>query len=336
MRGRLLGVLGLVILAGCAEVPVAPPTASPRAPEILRPAYPPSALSDDQRAIAVSHFRKLVDDARTSGDLAAAATNLQILTLLAPGDDALRRELVATRNAIRTGAREQVAAGNAALAVADLDRANAAMLRALALDPENADAARVLRDVDRRRLSRIQAERAARVRQDEATPRAARGAAAMAADNSSESFDLEQALELFRAGDAPGGLRDLRAYVDANPGNRVARQRISTAVAERARELEDQGTREQALNLYEQAVNLRGDANAPWAARMPPLRKAVSGDYEAKATRAYRVDLALAIKLLETSLRYDPANAAAAARLKDAKLAQEKLKRIEAGSGKRP
>ncbi len=111
---------------------------------------------------------------------------------------------------------------------------------------------------------------------------------------------------MLRAGDATGGLRDLKAFVDANPGNRAARQRIGAAVAERARELEDQGSREQALQLYEQATALRGEGTAPWAARVPPLRRAVSQDYFDKGSRVYRTNIAQAITFFETSLRYNP------------------------------
>ena len=124
---------------------------------------------------------------------------------------------------------------------------------------------------------------------------------------------------MLRAGDATGGLRDLKAFVDANPGNRAARQRIGAAVAERARELEDQGSREQALQLYEQATALRGDGAGPWAARVPPLRRAISQEYFDKGSRVYRTNLAQAITFFETSLRYDPANIQAALKLKDAR-----------------
>jgi hypothetical protein len=54
---------------------------------------------------------------------------------------------------------------------------------------------------------------------------------------------------MFRAGDTRGGLRELREYVDTNPRDRAARQRIGTVVYERARELETNGTREQARNV---------------------------------------------------------------------------------------
>jgi tetratricopeptide (TPR) repeat protein len=214
-----------------------------------------------------------------------------------------------------------------AMNAGDLDRASATMLRALALDPSQPDAAKMLREIDRRRLTRIQADKAAK-----ATPQgeAARSAsAARASSEVNDGFDIEQALEMVRAGDTSNGLRDLRAYVDANRGNRAARQRIGNAVADRARELEDQGAREQAVTLYEQAVALRGDANAPWAGRMNALKKTLSQDYLDKGTRASRTNLAQAISFFETSVKYDPDNTAASIKLKDAKAAREKLDKIK-------
>ena len=154
------------------------------------------------------------------------------------------------------------------MAAGDLDRASRAMLRVLALDPNQPDAAAALREIDRRRLTRIQADRAAKVGRIEDTVAIAGAARAQATANNNDGggggdgFDLEQALQMLRAGDTTGGLRDLKAFVDANPGNRAARQRIGAAVADRARELEDQGSREQALKLYEQANALRGEGTA--------------------------------------------------------------------------
>ena len=151
----------------------------------------------------------------------------------------------------------------------------------------------------------------------------------MTQPEANDGFDVEQALEMVRAGDASNGLRDLRAYVDANPGNKAARQRIGNAVADRARELEDQGNREQAAALYEQAVALRGDGNAPWAARMTALKKKLSVEYLDKGTRVYRSNLAQAITFFETSVKYDPANTQASIKLAEAKAAREKLEKIK-------
>jgi len=318
---RLSAAIAMCALAGCAQMPAERPatppvTAAPAPPAVSR------TVSE-----AVTRHRRAAESARQSGDLATAAVQYQVLTVLAPDDATNTRELAATRAAIDREVREQLAAGNAAMAANDLERASSAMLRVLALDPAQTDAARVLREIDRRRLSRIQADRAAKVRIEDTV--AIRGAMRAQAAEGNDTFDVDQAIEMLRAGDTSGGLRELRAYVDANQGNRAARQKIGSAVADRARELEDQGAREQALNLYEQAIALRGDSGAAWAARVPPLKKTLSQEYFDKGTRAYRTNLAQAIAFLETSVKYDPANTQASLKLKEAKAAREKLEKIK-------
>ncbi|MFO1324287.1 MAG: hypothetical protein U1F15_09495 [Burkholderiales bacterium] len=316
---RWSGPLAIVVLAGCAQAPVE------RAPVAPAPAPAPAVSAPVSDAIA--RHRRLAESARQSGDLATAAAQWQIVVLLAPDNDGYARELAAVRAAIAKDVPELVKAGQAAMAAGDMDRASQSMLRALALDPNAPDAAKTLREIDRRRFTRIQADRAAKVRIEDTV--AIRGAqrAQMASDG--DGFDVEQAIEMFRAGDAAGGLRDLKAYVDANPTNRTMRQRIGTVVAERARELEDQGSREQALALYEQASALRGDGGGPWVARIAPLKKTLSQEYFDKGSRVFRSNLAQSIAFLETSVRYDPTNAQAAAKLKDAKVARDKLEKIK-------
>jgi tetratricopeptide (TPR) repeat protein len=297
------------------RLPVAP------APSVASAPSPSRTVGE-----AIARHRKLADDARKSGDLATAAQQLHVLTVLAPDDASYARELATVRASIDKEAREVVSAGAAAMNAGDLDRASASMLRALALDPSQSDAAKALREIDRRRLTRIQADKAAKAMQ-QGEP--ARNNNARAATEVNDSFDIEQAIEMVRAGDTSNGMRDLRAFVAANPGNRAARQRIGNAVADRARELEDQGAKEQAVSLYEQAVSLRGDASAPWAARMTSLKKSLSQEYLDKGTRAYRTNLAQAITFLETSVKYDPENTTASIKLKEARTARERLDKIK-------
>ncbi len=314
--------LALLALAGCAQVPSDRPAAPP-APRAAPAPAPASGVVPE----AIARHRRAAETARQSGDLATAAVQLQIVTVLAPDDAAAARDLASVRATIEKDSRAQLAAGHAALTAGDLDRATAAFLRTLALDPSQPDAAKALREIDRRRLTRIQADRAAKVT-TQADQVATRSAARAQAD-ASDAFDIDQAIEMLRAGDASGGLRDLRAYVDANPGNRAARQRIGTAVADRAKELEDQGSREQAVTLYEQAIVLRGDARTTWAARVAPLKKSLSQEYYEKGSRAYRTNLVQAIAYLETSVKYDPSNTQASIKLQEAKTAREKLDKIK-------
>jgi hypothetical protein len=120
----------------------------------------------------------------------------------------------------------------------------------------------------------------------------------------------------------------MRAFVEANPNNQAARQRIAAVVYDRGREAEGKGAREQALMLYEQASAFRGKPLPEWNDQMQKVRKALSDEYYDKGMQAYRTDTAAAIKLWETSLRYDPQNRKAAAKLMEARLADDKLKRI--------
>jgi tetratricopeptide (TPR) repeat protein len=309
-------IAGLALLAGCAQMPPEPAPA-PGAASRLSP-------QDERVRAAVAKHQQLARQYQQAGDLAAVATQYQILALLAPDDRTFRNELAATRTEIGRRVQESLAAGNAALRSGDADRAAEAMLRALALDPENAEAATRLREIEKQRLSRIQAGRAAKAgggpvangaQRAAATPRASATAA-------SDAYDLEQPLEMFKAGDTAGGLRDLKAYVEAHPADKAARNRIGTAVYDRAREVEEQGAREQALSLYEQAVALRGEPGLGWNGRIQASKKALGNEYFDKGAQAYPTNAAQAIKDWETSLRYDPQNAKAAARLKEARAAE--------------
>ena len=312
LRGAL-ALTTLALLAACAQSPVVTQPV---------PDAPRAGGADDARAQAIARHRQLAQQAREKGDLAAAALQWKIVVLLAPGEPSFRAEQDAVNAAIRQGVRDQLQAGNAALKAGEYERATQAMLRVLALDPANEDAAKALRDLDRQRMARIQSDRAQKLRPVDMA------ALKSGTPDAGAAYDLEQPLEMLRAGDVNGGLRELKAYVDANPGNRAARQKIGNAVADRARDLQSKGSREQAFALYEQAVALRGESTPEWSKEMQSLRKSLSDEYCSSGERAYRTDVALAIKQWETCLRYDPQNLKAANRLRDARAAQEKLKGI--------
>jgi tetratricopeptide (TPR) repeat protein len=317
LRRGLLAA-GVALLAACAQVP----------PE---PSPPPAvrvAPQDGERDRAIARHRELARQAASAGDLAGAAAQWQILTAIAPGDETFRRELAGTRAAIERAVHADLAAGLAAAKRGDGDGATDAMLRVLALDPGNAQAAQVLRDIEHRHMARIQAGRAAKAGGTAmAAPASRRPAAKTApapATDPADAYALEQPLEMLAAGDTEGGLRDLRRFVDANPDDRAARHRIGAAVYDRAKELEADGRREDALELYQQAVSLRGGAAPGWTGRIRSLQRALGDEYVDKGVKAYPSDPALAVRLWQTSLRFDPQNAKAAARLRQARAAPDK------------
>jgi tetratricopeptide (TPR) repeat protein len=324
-RAPLIAALSTIV-AACAPMPPTPaPDAGPAAPRPAPAARPQPSGTPARDAAIVRHLR-LAAAAREAGDLATAAEHEDVLVLLAPDDPARRKAREATGDAIRRAVREQAERGLAARARGDYVGAREAFLRVLALDPDNADAAKALREVELTVMARVQADRAARVRANGdmvASTRARPGEA-----RSQDSFDLEQRLELVRSGDATA-MRELRAWVDANPGDRTMRQRIGGAVAERAREVEAKGQREAALGLYEQAVTLAGTGAPDWTARMQALRKSLGEHYYVEGMKVFRTDLSAAIRHWENGARYDPSNTNLQMRLREARLAQRKLERME-------
>ncbi len=308
--------LGLLLLAACAEVP--PQPASARR----------VSAHETELAKAIATHRELALRYRQTGELADAAAQWQILLALAPQDEAFRRELAETRAAIGHRSQEHLAAGHAALKSGDADRAAESMLKVLALDPDNAEAREALRDIEKRRAARVQAARAAKVN---AAAAAGNGSSHQAASRApaaeaSDAYSYELPLEMLKAGDTAGGLRDLHRFVAANPDAKAARNRIGTAVFDKGKELEGAGSREQALSLYEQAVALRGDPAPGWGARIQALRKSLSNDYFDKGVKAWPADKALAMRQWEASVKFDPQNAKASARLKEARAAEGSAK----------
>ena len=312
-----------VVVTACAPQPPLPDAVPP--PGAIAP-----ARSDVDRA--VERHRQSAQQQRAAGNLAAAAAEWQILTLLAPDNAEFRRELDATRAAARRGAQEKLDAGKAAQRSGQTERAIQLHVQALALDPASAEAARALRELDRQKYARIQQDRAARAKPDTMAAGAPAASRAAPADGAGDGYDVEQALEMLAAGDLAGGLRDLRAWVAANPRQRATRLRIGSAVFEQGRAQEARGARAQALSTYESAVALRGDAPPEWTARIAPLKKSVAEDLYDEGVRASRSDLKRAIAQWEACLRLDPQHARATARLKEARQLQARMQRIEDGA----
>ena len=310
--------VSLAAVAGCAEQPVAP------TPNVgVRP-----SAHDERVRQSIARHQQLAREFKQSGDLASAAIQWQLVTLLAPGDNGARQELASTRAEIARRVQENMSAGSTALRAGDLDRSADAFLKVMSLDPDNAEAATQLREVEKRRAAKVQAARAAKAGNEamaSGNGQRAPSRAAAPAMPAPDVVDSELPLEMFKAGDVAGGLRDMKRFVDANPNDKAARNRLGNAVYDRARELETQGSREQALAMYEQAISIRGEPGLGWNLRIQSLRKSLGEEYYEKGEKVAKTNIVAAIKDWEACLRYDPQNAKASARLKEAKVVQERL-----------
>jgi tetratricopeptide (TPR) repeat protein len=294
---------------------------------------PPKAVKYDEQVV---QRQQLANRLRTAGDLAASAEQWQILTIIEPDDAGFRQELESTRAAMARAAATNYDNGLAARKRGDSDEAARLMLQVLALEPDRADAMKVLRDIEAERIARVQGARESRVRRDgELAKKNGQEAASPEMAEYRRSYDLEQTIALLEAGDAQGGIRELHRYLKANPKDKAGRRRIADVVFEQAEKLDTPPTRETAEFLYQQAIEFRGEASPTWDARLAATRKTLANEYYEKGMRAYRGDFELAIRHWQTCLKYNPQQANCSLRLKEAQAFQKQLNRIEADGAKR-
>ncbi|GIK87940.1 MAG: hypothetical protein BroJett026_34210 [Betaproteobacteria bacterium] len=330
MRGRALAAaVAAATLSACAPLPPAPspPAAAPVPPS---PQARPGPSPPAPRAAAIARHEKLARDARAAGELDEAVGHHEVLVLLDPGNATYRAGLDAARRARDEGVQAQLRAAAAARRAGDAARAREAWLRALVLDPQNAEAERGLRELEQQAMARTQAERAARARsmEDVVANARARAAAGGTPPPYADGADVEQRIELVRSADASIALREAREWADENPGDRDGRLRLAAALSDRARDLESRGQREWALPLYDQAGKLGGTAQAEASRKAAALRRALADEAYAEGMRARSSDLAAAIRHFENALRIDPQHPRARDRLREGRAAQQKLERI--------
>jgi tetratricopeptide (TPR) repeat protein len=285
------------------------------------------------RSESIDQRQQLAKRLRAAGDLAAAAAQWQVLMILQPDDIEFRQELESTRSALSRSAATSYENGMAALKSGDGEEAARLMLKVLALQPDHAEAMKVLRNLETEKIARVQGARASRVRRD--GEMAKKNGQEAASAEYRRTYDLEQTIELFVAGDAQGGIRELHRYVNANPKDKAGRKRIADVVFEQAQKFDTGATRERAAFLYEQAIEFRGEAFPAWDARLAAARKTLANEYYEKGMRAYRGDFDLAIKNWEICLKYNPQQVNCSLRLKEAQAFQKQMKRIEGDGVKR-
>ena len=278
--------------------------------------------SDDAPSKTLALHEEMAKRYEASGDLASAVNEWHILTLLAPKERSYQDKLITTKETIRRLSNQAFTMGMASYRKKQLDETTRYMLKVLALFPDRTEAAQVLREIEKQKMASIQNLKATKAAK---TVRYQKKMDEIDTSNKS-TLDPDQQIELFTAGDTTGGLREMRLYVEANPGEKQNRQRIANAVCEEAQKRENQGAEEDALRLYEQALFLRGDKYKPWEQRLNALRSKLASEYYGKGVQIYNKDISAAIQYWEKTLSIDPYYNNAALRLKEAKKLKEKLK----------
>jgi tetratricopeptide (TPR) repeat protein len=152
-----VALLGMLALAGCASTPAPPAVTMEDEVAPLPPRQAVGADGFEQR------LRERALQAGRQGQLLEAATSWEILTVLRPGQREYRDRLEETRELIDQALPDRLQRGAQAFKRGELDAAAAHYIAALALAPDNAQAADALRNIERERNKRSYLGKASRV-----------------------------------------------------------------------------------------------------------------------------------------------------------------------------
>jgi tetratricopeptide (TPR) repeat protein len=152
-----VALLGMLALAGCASAPAPPAVTMDDEVAPLPPRQAVGADGFEQR------LRERALQAGRQGQLLEAATSWEILTVLRPGQREYRDRLEETRELIDQALPDRLQRGAQAFKRGELDAAAAHYIAALALAPDNAQAADALRNIERERNKRSYLGKASRV-----------------------------------------------------------------------------------------------------------------------------------------------------------------------------
>ena len=136
MKGpaRIAVLLSLPVLAACATVPPPPPPPAP-VPDYGVPAFIAAQRQEARRL-------------ESGADLASARLRWRYVGALAPGDEEAELEIARLDGLIRARIAALIAQGETAMMRGRAAEAQTAFLKALALDGENEQARRRLREID--------------------------------------------------------------------------------------------------------------------------------------------------------------------------------------------
>lgn len=311
-------------LAGCASAP-STPTATIDRPVIEVPAAPKEVeRAIERHRVSAQRFEQAHEPAK-------ASTQWQIVALLAPNDRQASERLSAIRASVAKNVNEGLAAGRDALRKGQVEQAQESLLRVLAFEPNNEEAANGLREIDRQRAMRRGAERAARVRIDELMATDKNRTTTVRKPSEAGEFDVEQSLELLRAGNSAVAIPELRRYWAANKRDRAVRERIATAVHAHAQHLERQGASAAAVSMYAEAIGMRASPPREWTVQLAQLKNRLAQQEYEQGVRQMSTNLSAAIRHFEAALRYVPEHTQALLRLDSARKMQQNLRTIKPG-----
>ena len=330
---RLIAPISALVLASCASgpEPAAPPQERPAvspAPATVQDPHPrsppPTELPLEQRERETAE--RLMQEARWT----EAIPHWEVLEVLHPDQPAYTKKLAEAKSHAGSIAAEHLQQARQARQQGQNDRAFVLYLKVLSANPDSAEAAQALREMEKDGARRAYVGALSRGGSNEAMAGVRRGSNGPPPPSAGERGDLDSAIMLLHQGDTVAAVQALEGYVRKNPRDDLGRRTLQDAYVELARQRTQEGKKEEALAYLEKAQAMRDGKSSQGLSRsIQSLRKEIAEDYYQQGLRAERTDLKEAITSWETTLKYDPEHSQAAQRLERARRMEKNLRSIE-------
>lgn len=230
-----------------------------------------------------------------------------------------------------------------------LIKAEESLLMALALDPNNYFALKMMRRIEAKRVQRVQIAKTQKLLRKQRKQHAAeqkRLAALAASNGESDALDDENGHEdhesqeviyldmgkvLYSRGDWSGAIREINKYLTSNKSTSVIRSMLKTSHLNMSHLFEERGHWDPAIqHLSDAIVNANSkDEMSQLRLKRSELKLKAAENYYVEGVKVYRDNVSQAILFWQQALNHNPGHTKAKNRLKKAEQIQQKLKEIK-------
>jgi tetratricopeptide (TPR) repeat protein len=253
----------------------------------------------------------------------------ELLLLVQPDSAEYREQLHETQRRATEVVAARMKAAEKARKAGNREQATLGYLRALSVDPQNAAAAKALRELDIEANKRAYLSKPLRNTMIAARPSDRNGAQNASKPPATAVSELETGVALFKQGDYAASVENLEKFVQSHPRDEHARGYLADAYHELGLASLGAGRKEEALDQLEKARRLGPSDPARLAKAIGAVRRALGEEYYRLGLQAFGSNIDSAIGLWERSLQFDPDHPQAKIRLLQARRAQQTMQSIE-------
>ena len=285
----------------------------------------------------ISHRKALAKELYEEKDYYASLTQWRILRTIDPDNAEYINRIRVMEVLIKRRIKTYLVQGKEALTAGDLKQAQFYLLKALALDPTNFSAMKMMREIEfnhveevqvaktrklmRKQQRKFEAEEARKNRQ-QAEEEMVSTANDQPEEEASEQekFYLEMGTSLFKKGDWGGAIREIDKYLSSNKSTPSIENILMKAYANMSARFEKRGHWEPAIQNIEFAINYANNSEEVKKLELKhnELKLKAAEYYYIEGVKVYRTNIDRAIEYWKQAVALNPQHTKARDRLEKA------------------